>query len=145
MTPGLLTTYPGAATGTSTGAANSPKSTMTRPIRMTRLSVLVTTRSVSSGSPRSNTRVSVGMKTMLRVPPRNRRWTKNGSEYAMTNAALTEVAPNIAAITTSRTNPSTRLAIVATAITLAVRANPPAVVAGRAAATGLTLSMSRTL
>jgi hypothetical protein len=53
---------------------------MIRPITMTRLNVLVTTRSVSSGSPRINTRVIVGMKTMLRVPPRNSRCTKNGSE-----------------------------------------------------------------
>jgi len=49
-------------------------------MRRTRVRVLDTTLRVSSGSPRTRTWVMAGMKTMLRVPPRNRRWMKNGSE-----------------------------------------------------------------
>jgi hypothetical protein len=128
-TCGLVRRYPGAATRTNTGAASTPPTTIASPIPNTSVNVLLVTRRTSSSSPRSNTWVIAGMKTMLSVPPRNNRWTKKGREYAMTNADLTPVAPNSAAMMTSRMSPSARLETVPTAMIPAALARPRAATA----------------
>ena len=122
-TAGFVRRYPGAASGTRRGAARIPSTARAHPISSTMFRVLVATRRVSSAFPLASTSAMAGMNTMLRTPPRNSRCTKNGTAYAITNADLAEVAPKRAAMMTSRTSPSPRLATVLAAMTPAARAS----------------------
>ena len=100
---------PGASTRTKVGANTSAAAT-------NRNSAVTSTASASSAKRRAAGRPSVaiaaansGTKAALKAPSANRLRNRLGSRWATKKASVTGPAPRNAAVSTSRTKPSTRL------------------------------------